>query len=90
MNFGTNSLNVWKFHVDFTTPANSTFTGPTTLAVANFTPLCNGGSNCVVQPGTTQKLDSLGDRLMYRLARRKLADGHESIVAIHAISTGIR
>src|SRR6266550_2523609 len=90
MNFGTNSLNLWKFHVDFTTPANSTFTGPTTLAVASFTPLCNGGSNCVVQPGTTQKLDSLADRLMYRLAWRKFADGHESIVINHAISTGIR
>lgn len=89
MNFGTNSLNLWKFHVDFNTPANSTFTGPTTLAVANFTPLCNGGT-CVAQPGTTQKLDSLADRLMYRLAWRKFADGHESIVANHAISTGIR
>jgi hypothetical protein len=90
MNFGTNLLNLWKFHVDFTTPANSNFTGPTTLAVASFTPLCNGGSNCVVQPGTTQKLDSLADRLMYRLAWRKFADGHESIVINHAISTGIR
>jgi len=90
MNFGANSLNLWKFHVDFATPANSTFTGPTTLAVASFTPLCNGGSNCVAQPGTTQKLDSLGDRLMYRLAWRKFADGHEAMVAIHAISTGIR
>ncbi len=58
MNFGTNSLNLWKFHVDFTTPANSTFTGPTTLAVASFTPLCNGGSNCVVQPGTTPTADT--------------------------------
>ncbi|MBZ5615767.1 MAG: choice-of-anchor D domain-containing protein [Acidobacteriia bacterium] len=90
MNFGTNSLNLWKFHVDFITPANSTFTGPTTLAVASFTPLCNGGDNCVVQPGTTQKLDSLADRLMYRLPWRKFADGHESLVMNHAISTGIR
>jgi len=90
MNFGTNSLNLWRFHVDFITPANSTFTGPTTLAVASFTPLCNGGNNCVVQPGTTQKLDSLADRLMYRLPWRKFADGHESLVINHAISTGIR
>jgi HYDIN/CFA65/VesB family protein len=89
MNFGTNSLNLWKFHVDFITPANSSFTGPTVLGVASFTPLCNGGT-CVAQPGTTQKLDSLADRLMYRLAWRKFADGHESIVANHAISTGIR
>lgn len=90
MNFGTNSLNLWKFHVDFATPANSTFSGPTTLAVASFTPLCNGGINCVAQPGTTQRLDSLADRLMYRLAWRKFADGHESIVVNHSISTGIR
>ncbi len=89
MNFGTNSLKLWKFHVDFVTPANSTFTGPTTLSVASFTPLCNGGA-CVVQPSTTTRLDSLGDRLMYRLAWRKFADGHEAIVATHSISTGIR
>lgn len=89
MNFGTNSLNLWKFHVDFATPANSTFTGPTTLAVSAFTPLCNGGT-CVPQPGTTQKLDSLADRLMYRLAWRKFPDGHESLVVTHSISTGIR
>jgi centrosomal CEP192-like protein len=85
LNFGTNSLRLWKFHVDFTTPANSTFTGPTTLAVSNFTPL---GS--VTQPGTTQKLDSLSDRLMYRLAYRKFADNHESLVVTHSITAGIR
>jgi len=85
LNFGTNSLRLWKFHVDFTTPANSTFTGPTTLAVASFTPL---GS--VVQPGTTQRLDSLSDRLMYRLAYRKFTDGHESLVVNHSITAGER
>ncbi|PYX86880.1 MAG: hypothetical protein DMG68_13710 [Acidobacteria bacterium] len=89
MNFGTNSLGLWKFHVDFTTPANSTFTGPTNLSVAAFTELCSGGT-CVPQPGTTQKLDSLGDRLMYRLAWRKFPDGHESIVATHSVATGVR
>jgi hypothetical protein len=35
--------------------------------VASFTPACNGGA-CIPQPGTSQKLDSLGDRLMFRLA----------------------
>ena len=87
--FGTNSLRLWKFHVDFTTPANSTFTGPTTLSVSNFSELCGGGF-CVVQPGTTQKLDSLADRLMYRLAYRKLGDGHEALLVNHAITTGER
>src|SRR4030081_3359901 len=32
LNFGTNSLNLWKFHVNFVTPASSTFTGPTNIA----------------------------------------------------------
>jgi hypothetical protein len=89
VNYGAKSLRLWKFHVDFTTPANSTFNGPTTLAVANFTPLCGGGT-CVVQPGTTQRLDSLADRLMYRLAYRKFADGHEALLVNHAITTGER
>src|SRR5262252_2307474 len=89
VDFGTNSLRLWQFHVDFTTPANSTFTGPTTLSVSNFSPLCGGGS-CVAQPGTTNRLDSLADRLMYRLAYRKFGDGHESLFVNHAITTGVR
>jgi hypothetical protein len=82
--FGTNTLNLFKFHVDFTTPSNSTFTGPTVINVAAFTPLCNGGT-CVPQPGTTQQLDSLADRLMYRLAYRNFGT-HESLVTNHSVS----
>ena len=41
VDFGANALKLWKFHVDFTTPANSTFTGPKTLSVAAFTQGCN-------------------------------------------------
>src|SRR5258707_8143742 len=67
LNFGANSLNLWKFHVDFATPGNSTLTGPTNIVVAAFTEACGGGT-CVQQSGTHQQLDSLGDRLMYRLA----------------------
>src|SRR5713226_3640210 len=33
LNFGTNSLNLWKFHADFVTPANSTLSGPTPIPV---------------------------------------------------------
>jgi hypothetical protein len=90
--FGTNNLGVWKFHVDWTTPANSTFTGPTLLSVPAFTEACSGGT-CIPQSGTTQRLDSLADRLMYRLAYRNFAD-HESMVVSHSVtagsSTGIR
>ena len=84
--FGTNNLNLYKFHVDFSTPSNSTFTGPTTISVAAFNPLCGGGT-CVVQPGTTQQLDSLADRLMYRLAYRNFGT-HESLVVNHSVVAG--
>ncbi len=83
VNFGTNALNLWKFHADFGTPANSTFTGPTLISVTSFNPACGGGI-CVPQPGSAQLLDSLGDRLMYRLAYRNFND-HESLVVNHSV-----
>jgi len=88
MNFGSNSLNLWKFHADFATPANATLTGPTNIAVAAFTPPCNGGGTCITQKNTRQKLDSLGDRLMYRLAyRNRSVNGSsiQSLVVNHSV-----
>jgi len=41
-----------------------------------------------VQPSTQNKLESLGDRLMYRLAYRKFADGHEALVTNHSVKVG--
>jgi hypothetical protein len=86
LNFGTNSLNLWKFHVDFTAPSNSTFTGPTNIRVAAFAEACGGGV-CIPQLGTSQQLDSLGDRLMYRFAYRNFGT-HESLVVNHSVATG--
>src|SRR5438309_2235059 len=80
------NLNLFKFHVDFTTPANSTFTGPTAIPVAPFSEACGGGT-CIPQPGTTQQLDSLSDRLMFRLAYRNFGD-HESLVVNHSVTAG--
>jgi hypothetical protein len=87
VNFGTNSLNLWKFHVDFANPGNSTLTGPTNIPVTAFTAACNGGGSCIPQPGTSQKLDSLADRLMYRLAYRNF-NTSESLVVNHSVSLG--
>jgi hypothetical protein len=84
--YGTNNLNLFKFHVDFTTPSNSTFTGPTVINVAAFNPVCGGGT-CIPQPGTTNTLDSLADRLMYRLAYRNFGS-HESLVVNHSVVAG--
>ena len=82
----TSTLVSWKFHVDFTSPANSTFIGPTSIPVAGYTATCNGGT-CIPQGGTSQQLDSLADRLMYRLAYRNLGN-HESLVVNHSVVAG--
>jgi hypothetical protein len=86
MDFGNNSLLLWRFTPNFVTPANATLTGPTTLAAASFSPACGGGT-CIPQPSTTQKLDSLADRLMYRLAYRNFGD-HEAMVVNQSVTAG--
>jgi len=86
MNFGANSLNMWKFHVDWTNSANTTLTGPTNIPVASFAAACGGGT-CVPQAGTAQKLDSLADRLMFRLAYRNFGTT-ESLVVSHSVKIG--
>ncbi|MGB0132326.1 Calx-beta domain-containing protein [Dokdonella sp.] len=46
---------------------------------------CNGGGGaCISQPGTTNRLDTLGTRLMYRLAYRN-RDGIESMMVTHSV-----
>lgn len=86
VNLGTNSLNLWKYHVDWANSSNSTFTGPVSIPVAGFTPTCAGGGACVPQLGTSQQLDGIGDRLMYRLAYRNFGT-HEALVVNHSVRT---
>ena len=73
-------MRLWKFHVDWTNPANSTFGNAgqpsSTLPVAAFArPQCvyGYGPNCPPQKGGPQGLDALGDRLMFRLAYRQFS-----------------
>src|SRR5262249_31814492 len=68
MDYGNNSLLLWRFTPDFVTPANATLVGPISMAVGSFSPACGGGT-CIPQQGGSN-LDSLADRLMYRLAYR--------------------
>src|SRR5438477_110215 len=62
----------YHFHVDFTTPANSTFTTFATPPAAGYTALCPTTRACVPQKGVSleSSLDGIGDRLMFRLAYR--------------------
>ncbi len=65
----TDSLRLYELTPNFLVPTSSTLTWGSDFAVLPFAEACNGGA-CIPQPGTTRQLDSLGDRLMYRLAYR--------------------
>jgi hypothetical protein len=51
---------------------------------------CTSGSflttDCVPQPGTTAKLDTLGDRLMYRLAHFTDQGGTHHFLVTHSVN----
>jgi hypothetical protein len=82
-----NTLAAYQFHVDWAAPSSTTFTGPTLLGTAAYTPACGSRGTCIPQAGTTTQLDSLGDRLMNRLVYRNIA-GHESLIVNHSVSVG--
>lgn len=80
------AVQFWRFSVNWTA-GTGTLTGPTNVpGVTAFSRACGGGA-CIPQPGTTTRLDSLADRLMYRLSYRKFAT-HESMVINHSVTSG--
>lgn len=83
VNLGTNSLRIWEVSVDWNNTNNSTATLVNTLATASFS---NSGIS-IGQPGTSQKLDNLSDRLMYRLQYRNFGT-HQSMVTNHTVNVG--
>ena len=61
--------------------------GPIAIAVAPYRYLCGGQlTNCVPQPGSAQRLDAQGDKIMARLVYRKIGD-RESLVAVHSVDS---
>lgn len=82
----SSGLNLYRFHVDFSTPSNSSFTGPIAIQTASFSEPCPTTA-CIPQEGTTQLLDSLADRLMFPLAYRNFGT-YESLVVTHTITAG--
>ena len=92
--FGTDRLSLWDFHVDWTTPANSTFgvggNPNQTIDVAPFDwNLCGSpfGDNCIDQPGTGQGLDGISDRIMFRVQYRNFGT-HSTLVTNHTVDVG--
>ncbi len=85
-NFGAaqDQMQIWEFHVDWATPANSTFAKKADLPTAAFVSgLCNFARNCITQPGGTA-LDAISDRLMFRVAYRNFGD-HDALVLNHTV-----
>jgi hypothetical protein len=83
LSMASSQLSLWKFHVDWTDPNKSTLTGPVPIPVSDF----NISQDNVQQPKTSVLLQTLGDRLMFRLAYRNFGD-HEALVATHAVAAG--
>lgn len=88
---GPDALRIWKFHVDWNTPSNSTFgvngTPNYTLTVSPYNVICSSTRSCVPQPGTTARLDAIGDRLMHR-AQYRIVNGQERVVLNHTVDAG--
>jgi hypothetical protein len=82
----------YLFHVDFVTPSNSTFTGVGGTmpipGVASYGLACGGNGACIPQPNPGENLDSLGDRLMYRLAYRNFNADHQTWLVSHSVTAG--
>jgi hypothetical protein len=86
-----NLIYEYLFHADFTNPSNSTFTGAggtMPISVASFGLACGGNGACIPQPNGGEGLDSLGDRLMYRLAYRNFSGDHQTWLVSHSVTAG--
>ncbi len=88
------TVNLWAFHVDWNHPTNSTFTH-STIPVTAYEPGCYDAAAvtataCVPQPTTSstgRAIDSVGDRLMPRLAYRNFGT-FESFLVSHTVQVG--
>lgn len=75
-------IELFEFSVDFNNPENSTFTGPSNIAISEFdSEFCNLiFSGCLEQPGTDIKLFALLQPIMWRAQYRHFGS-HGSIVS---------
>jgi hypothetical protein len=73
-------VEMWEFRVNWQNPGNSTFSGPTNVAVSEFSSeLCGFVSfSCFPQPGVNTKLDPLREVVMFRLQYRNFGS-HQAL-----------
>ncbi len=87
---GVDRLEVFEMGVDWNTPANTSFSLIHTLPLTPLTYTVCGffNFNCVRQLGTTQRLDTISEWPMFRLAYRSF-DAHESMVGAFTVGGGL-
>jgi len=84
---GDDGIYVWKYHVDWQNPSKTKLEGPVKIPVAPYQYMGGGQlTKAVPQPGTEQRLDAQGDKIMARLVYRRIGD-KQSIVAVHSVNT---
>lgn len=78
---------VWKYKVDWNNFSNTKIEGPVKIQVAPYQYMGGGQlTKAVPQPGTEQRLDAQGDKLMARLVYRRIGN-RESVVGVHSVNT---
>ncbi len=80
-NLGTNSLRIWQSNINWSSPSSSTLSLTQTLTTNSF----SYSGITINQPGTSQTLDPLASRLMYRLQYRKFS-GYEVMLTNHTVN----
>lgn len=83
---GVDRLEVYSFHVDWTTPANSTFTLSASIPISSYNYTVCGWfvMSCIPQKGTAQKLDPVSEWPMWRLQYRNFGS-YETLVGNFAV-----
>jgi PKD repeat protein len=80
-NLGTNALRIWEAKINWTSSNLSTVNLVKTLATQSF----SYSGITINQPGTTQTLDALASRLMYRLQYRNFGT-YEVMLTNHSVN----
>jgi len=80
-NLGTNSLRIWEAKINWTTTSLSTVSLVKTLTTQSY----SYSGITINQPGTSQTLDPLASRLMYRLQYRNFGS-YEVLLTNHSVN----
>jgi len=85
--FSTDSVALYEVDTNWVAPGSTTLdtSSPIEIPVAAFDTSVCGAAACIPQPGTSQALDALTDRLMFRLQYRRMGVADERLVVNHTV-----